>query len=327
MTIGTFLAAGIAGAGAQSSAPATFAAVDDSGRVVPIEAPAQPVEILQGRKGAASPCAPATDLASDAAKALIERVATEEKFYPDFVLSVAKIESRYLSTALSEKGAYGLMQLTPDTAQRFGVDLCDPEGNVRGGVRFLRALHERYRNPFFILAAYNAGEAAVQKSRGVPPFPETVRFVADVMNDFYTWPDPAGAATASAARVASARADIIQPLSGGASLAAGRDRWLHQIRPADRHPADQGWRLARHLGRVFLADGGVAGGEGRGDRKEGRPWLASSFIGSALRSCSPSPSGCSGAWPMRSSSGCAGRHHGFPAKVRAAGHYCACRMP
>lgn len=223
LTIGTFLAAGIVGAGAQSNAPTAFAAVDDLGRIVPIEAPAHPVESLQGPKGMVSPCAPATDLASDATRALIVRIATEEKFYPDFVLSVAKVESRFLSTALSEKGAYGLMQLTPDTAQRFGVDLCDPEGNVRGGVRFLRALHEQFRNPVFILAAYNAGEGAVQKSRGVPPFPETVRFVADVMNDFYTWPDPAGAATASAARIASARADIIQPLSGGASLAAASE--------------------------------------------------------------------------------------------------------
>lgn len=220
LTIGTLLTAGMAGASAQSGAPTTLATVDDSGRVVAIEAQVQPVERLQGQSGAPSPCAPAADLASDDAKALIVRIATEEKFYPDFVLSVAKIESRYLSTALSEKGAYGLLQLTPETAQRFGVDLCAPEGNVRGGVRFLRLLHERYRNPLFILAAYNAGEVAVQKNRGVPPYPETVRFVADVMNDFYTWPDPAGATTAGAARVASARADIIQPLSGAASPAA-----------------------------------------------------------------------------------------------------------
>lgn len=220
LTIATILTVGIAGAAAQSEAPTTLATVDSSGRVVPIEAPAQPVEILQGQKGPTSPCAPATDLASDAAKALIVRIATEEKFYPDFVLSVAKIESNYLSTALSEKGAYGLLQLTPETAQRFGVDLCDPEGNVRGGVRFLRALHEQFRNPIFVLAAYNAGEGAVQKSRGVPPFPETVRFVADVMNDFYAWPDPDAAAKTGRAWVASARADIIQPLSAATSPAA-----------------------------------------------------------------------------------------------------------
>ena len=119
---------------------------------------------------------------------MVLRIATEENFYPEFVLSVAKIESHYVSAALSPKGAYGLMQLTPETAQRFKVDICAPADNVRGGVRYLRFLHDRYKNPFFILAAYNAGEKAVLESRGVPPYPETVRFVADVMNDFYTWP-------------------------------------------------------------------------------------------------------------------------------------------
>jgi hypothetical protein len=126
----------------------------------------------------------------DEARALVVRIATEEGFDPVFVQSVAKIESHFNSTALSNKGAFGLMQLEPETAQRFKVDRCDPTDNVRGGVRFLRALHNKYRNPFFILAAYNAGEGAVDSSRGVPPFPETVRFVARVINDIYTWPVP-----------------------------------------------------------------------------------------------------------------------------------------
>lgn len=140
-------------------------------------------------KASKTPCtAGAVPISSDQARALILRIATEESFYPEFVLSVAKIESHYVSNALSPKGAYGLMQLTPDTAQRFKVDLCAPTDNVRGGVRYLRFLHDRYKNPFFILAAYNAGEKAVLESRGVPPYPETVRFIADVMNDFYTWP-------------------------------------------------------------------------------------------------------------------------------------------
>ena len=171
----------------------TAAAVDASGRVVAIRQDADRPEVI-GRTPIAS-CGEASALSTDAAKALVSRIAAEEGFYPEFVLSVAKIESRYDSTARSEKGAYGLMQLMPDTAQRFKVDLCDPEGNVRGGIRLLRTLHARYRNPLFILAAYNAGEDAVRKSRGVPPFPETVRFVADVLNDFYTWPNPAGGPT------------------------------------------------------------------------------------------------------------------------------------
>ena len=80
------------------------------------------------------------------------------------------------------------MQLEPETAKHYGVNICDPADNVRGGVRFLRDLHSRYRNPLFILAAYNAGEKALLEHGGVPPFPETVSFVAAVVNEFYDWP-------------------------------------------------------------------------------------------------------------------------------------------
>ncbi len=138
-----------------------------------------------------SSCSPVPPLRTETAQILVERIAAEEQFDPEFARSVAKIESHYVSTALSNKGAYGLMQLMPETARRFKVDLCDPSDNIRGGIHYLRVLQDRYRNPFFVLAAYNAGEEAVQKSRGVPPFPETVRFIADVMNDFYAWPAPA----------------------------------------------------------------------------------------------------------------------------------------
>ena len=209
---GMIMIAASSTAHAQTAAPAptTFAAVDPSGRIVPARTPASQVDVIGRPAASAPPCGAVTALPADVARALVVRVARQENFYPDFVLSVAKIESRYSSTALSDKGAYGLMQLMPDTARRFNVDLCDPEANVRGGVQFLRALHERYRNPFFILSAYNAGEEAVRRSRGVPPFPETIRFVADVMNDFYTWPNP-GEVTAAARRIASAGADIAEP--------------------------------------------------------------------------------------------------------------------
>jgi hypothetical protein len=103
------------------------------------------------------------------------------------------------------------MQLMPETAQRFKVDLCDPADNVRGGVRFLRALHEKYRNPFFILAAYNAGEGAVEESRGVPPFPQTVRFVAQVINDFYAWPALASSHGRAPDREANNHSSLIEP--------------------------------------------------------------------------------------------------------------------
>jgi hypothetical protein len=87
------------------------------------------------------------------------------------------------------------MQLEPETARHYRVDICDPADNVRGGVRFLRDLHSRYRNPLFILAAYNAGETALTEHGGIPPFPETVKFVAEVVNDFYDWPGISGKKT------------------------------------------------------------------------------------------------------------------------------------
>jgi soluble lytic murein transglycosylase-like protein len=191
-------------------APPRLAAGDPSGRILPLNAPPAAIERIDNAFAATTPCVDAKAMAPKAARALVVRIATEENFYPDFVQAVAKAESHFNSIALSDKGAFGLMQLKPETAQRFKVNLCDPADNVRGGVRFLRALHEKYRNPLFILAAYNAGEGAVEGSHGVPPFPETVRFVAKVINDFYVWPAPGGARHADA-RNRMSSLDLIEP--------------------------------------------------------------------------------------------------------------------
>jgi hypothetical protein len=175
--------------------PQATAAVVPSGKVVPLPKPSASIEVVGAPSSADTLCPGAGALPTEDARALVVHVAGEEGFYPDIVVSVAKAESRFASTAMSDKGAYGLMQLTPETAQRFKVDLCKPAENVRGGVRFLRFLRERYPNPLYMLAAYNAGEQALIDHRGVPPFPETVRFVAEVMNDFYGWPRVSAAAT------------------------------------------------------------------------------------------------------------------------------------
>ena len=140
---------------------------------------------------ARSPCGPPINMDAATGRALVLKVAQEEGFYPEFVLAVAHAESQFDPNAISPRGAIGLMQLEPATADRYKVKICDPADNVRGGVRFLRDLHARYKNPLFILAAYNAGEEYLQQYRGVPPFPETVRFVATVVNEFYDWPAPA----------------------------------------------------------------------------------------------------------------------------------------
>jgi soluble lytic murein transglycosylase-like protein len=104
-----------------------------------------------------------------------------KKFDVDAALvsAVIKAESDYDPRTLSNKGAQGLMQLMPATAQRFGVsDAFDPVANIYAGTRYLRWLLETFHgNADFAVAAYNAGEGNVWKYNGVPPFRETVNYI------------------------------------------------------------------------------------------------------------------------------------------------------
>ncbi len=103
---------------------------------------------------------------------------------PQWVTALVQWESGYKTHVVSDKGAMGLMQLMPDTAQRFGVkDPWDPHANIRGGLDYLVVLDSQFQgNLPLILAAYNAGENAVAK-RGnrIPPYPETVRYVFGIL--------------------------------------------------------------------------------------------------------------------------------------------------
>jgi len=97
------------------------------------------------------------------------------------VRSVMAAESANRSDAISPKGAIGLMQLMPDTAQLLGADPYDPAQNVDAGVRYLRDLLLRYNGGLFhALAAYNAGPGAVDKYQGVPPYRETINYVVRI---------------------------------------------------------------------------------------------------------------------------------------------------
>jgi len=101
---------------------------------------------------------------------------------PTLVASIIKAESDFDPRTISNKGARGLMQLMPGTADRFGVvDSLDPVQNIYGGTRYLRWLLEKFQgNVEYAVAAYNAGEGNIARYNGVPPFRETVEYVKRV---------------------------------------------------------------------------------------------------------------------------------------------------
>ncbi|HUI42777.1 MAG TPA: lytic transglycosylase domain-containing protein [Terriglobia bacterium] len=113
---------------------------------------------------------------------LIGQTARSLQVDPGLVDAVMRVESGYQPSARSPKGALGLMQLIPATAARFGVqDPFDPAENIRGGVTYLGELLKRYEGSVpLTLAAYNAGEGAVQRYGGIPPFNETQHYVRAV---------------------------------------------------------------------------------------------------------------------------------------------------
>ncbi len=119
----------------------------------------------------------------------IELIARNYGLDPKLMHAVISAESAYNPTAISNKGAMGLMQLMPDTARRFGVpDPFDPIANMHGGARYLRWLMDRFQNNLnLVLAAYNAGEGAVERYGNViPPYEETRTYVVRVL-DYYNY--------------------------------------------------------------------------------------------------------------------------------------------
>jgi soluble lytic murein transglycosylase-like protein len=115
---------------------------------------------------------------------LIYDTARHHDLSPDLVAAMVRAESAFDASAVSHKGARGLMQLMPATALRFGVppdSLFDPEQNLKAGVGYLKWLTERYPDaPALVLAAYNAGEGNVDRYSGVPPFRETREYIRRV---------------------------------------------------------------------------------------------------------------------------------------------------
>jgi soluble lytic murein transglycosylase-like protein len=124
-----------------------------------------------------APPAPVDDI-----PALVTMMAERYGVDPKLAHAVVRVESNYRPSALSPKGAAGLMQLMPATAKQYDVDAYNPAENLEAGMRHLKGLLERFRNDVRLaLAAYNAGVFAVTKYGGVPPYRETQDYVRRIM--------------------------------------------------------------------------------------------------------------------------------------------------
>jgi soluble lytic murein transglycosylase-like protein len=118
---------------------------------------------------------------------MIREVSARYRVDPSLVRAVIETESNWNSTAVSRKGALGLMQLYPSTAQKLGVNNAfDPKENLDGGVRYLHMLLERYNGDLDkALAAYNAGPGAVDRAGGIPRYRETRDYVQKVTDSYF----------------------------------------------------------------------------------------------------------------------------------------------
>ena len=113
---------------------------------------------------------------------IIDQISAKHGVDANLVRAVITVESAYQEHARSRKGAMGLMQLMPATARQYGVnDPYDARSNIEGGIRYLKSLMEQFELKL-ALAAYNAGEAAVRRFGGIPPYPETRNYVNRILD-------------------------------------------------------------------------------------------------------------------------------------------------
>jgi soluble lytic murein transglycosylase-like protein len=146
------------------------------------------LSVAAGRRtGDSSDAPPVMQASRQEIERLIQQTAERHKVDPALIRAVIAAESAYQLGATSRKGAQGLMQLMPGTAHELGVsNAYDPRQNIDGGVRYLRALLEKYDGDLDkALAAYNAGEGAVERAHGVPKNGETRAYVRKVTNYYF----------------------------------------------------------------------------------------------------------------------------------------------
>jgi soluble lytic murein transglycosylase-like protein len=135
---------------------------------------------------ALSLCAQSQNVGRKTYDHVVRKVAQKHGVEPDLIHAIIRAESNYDSFAVSEKGAMGLMQLMPATAKAYGVNnFYDPEENIEGGTKYLKDLIKLYDGKTnFVLAAYNAGQEAVKKYKGIPPYPETRNYIRRIQASY-----------------------------------------------------------------------------------------------------------------------------------------------
>jgi hypothetical protein len=151
---------------------------------------------------------------------IIERYAARYGVDATLVRAVIQVESNFDPAVVSSKGARGLMQLMPATARRFGVtNIHDPEQNIHGGVRYLAYLTKMFNHDLpRVFAGYNAGEGAVQRYGGIPPYDETSTYVVRAMTVYRGRPYGTGSVSFAGGRGSKRLkggfgSDVVQPVA------------------------------------------------------------------------------------------------------------------
>lgn len=170
-----------------SVAGSVYSYVDDSGiKVYSTAPPVEQVEDMKvtGEEPTPAPAPPASKATSF--DGIIEKYAGDYQLDPSLIRSIISQESGFNHKAVSPKGARGLMQLMPATAERLGVrNSFDPEENIRGGVKHFRSLMDSFNNNLDLsLAAYNAGENLVRRLGRIPDFKETKEYVQSIKKKY-----------------------------------------------------------------------------------------------------------------------------------------------
>ncbi len=154
-----------------------------AGEILRVDPGSPPTDEIEAARGAPSDPERSATLSDE-----IDRLADRAGLPPSLVRAVVWAESGNREDAVSPKGAIGLMQLMPGTAVDLGVDPENPAENIEGGTLYLKQLLERYEGDqdqlAKALAAYNAGPGRVEEHGGLPPYPETVAYVAKVVRRF-----------------------------------------------------------------------------------------------------------------------------------------------